>query len=79
MLMLMIPESEYDEAAVVHMLESIRLPDDESDDESTDGSDMHQMPEKGDATAPAGDDDSAPAVEKDEKKVDGDATSESSP
>jgi hypothetical protein len=75
MLMVMVPESDYDEAAIMRMLESIRLPRDESDDESTSGS---EMPEKGDATAPASDDESAPAVEKDEK-ADGDATSESSP
>jgi hypothetical protein len=77
MLMLMVPESDYDEAAVVRMLESIRLPGDDMDDESTSGSEMHELPEKGDATAPDSDDDSAPAADKklDEKDSGGDATS----
>jgi hypothetical protein len=79
MLMVMVPESDYDEAAIVRMLESISLPREESGDQSTNELDMQEVPEKGDAAAPAGDDDSAPAVEKDEKKADGDATSESSP
>ncbi len=73
MLMLMVPESDYDEAAVVRMLESIRLPDDASDAESTDEPDMQEDSGKGDATLP----DAEKKI--DEKESDGDATSESSP
>jgi hypothetical protein len=73
MLMLMVPESEYDEAAVVRMLESIRLPDDASDAESSDEPDMQENSGKGNATPPADE------KKLDEKESDGDATSESSP
>jgi hypothetical protein len=81
MLMIIVPESEYDEAAVVRMLESIRLPDDGADDEAIDQPEMNEVPEKGDANPPAGDDDSAPddgnkAAGKDAQR---DAPSDSSP
>lgn len=75
MLMLMVPESDYDEAAVVGMLESIRLPDDESDADSMQETEMHENAEKGESAAADGDDGSAPDAG---KKADDDASSESS-
>jgi hypothetical protein len=79
MLMMMVPESDYDEAAVVRMLESIRLAGDEADDESLGMPERREDAEKG--TTPLLENDSEPAAGKkaDEKESDGDASSESSP
>jgi hypothetical protein len=73
MVMLIVPESDYDEAAVVRMLESIRLPDDEAEAESMDEPEAHDQPEKDDGAAPA---DESKAAEKNNEQ---DPPSESSP
>jgi hypothetical protein len=79
MLMLIIPESDYDEAAIMRMLESIRLPEDGPDAESMDEPEAHDQIEKGDAAA--GQTDSAPTDDSKaaEKNNEQDAPSESSP
>jgi hypothetical protein len=64
LVMVMAPESEYHEEAIVKMIESIRLPDDDADDADSDDSAMPATPPAGDNSGrgdePGGEGESSP-------------------
>lgn len=77
MVMAMIPESDYDEELIVKMIQSIRLPAEEADDESEGPEGKTGEPRAAPEAAPAGDQSAEPGAKKaEENKADPDGGKE---